>query len=240
MGDRTVVDAFTELAPKYEETVDREVREFCGLGYREFITYLAEMVQVPDGGVILDVACGTAVSSSEITAKVGDGARVVGLDITPAMLEYGIRNVEKAGLTPRIRLVCASATEMPLVAERFDAVVCGLGMHHMDATQLLGEINRTLKGGGHLVMADMAAPAHWRTFPGYVLMRTIVFVYRLVKRNPRAQAEADAFSHIHSAAEWRHILASFGFEQIEMMEWPPRRFWYPSALILKAVRGSTG
>ena len=240
MGDNVVIDAFTELAPHYEETVDREVREFCGLGYREFVGYLAGMVPMDEGDIVLDVACGTAVSSSEISARAGGGTRVVGLDVTPAMLEHGIKNIEAAGLTHRVRLVCASAMEMPLVAGRFDAVVCGLGMHHMDATQLLGEIKRVLAGGGHLVMADMAAPSHWRSLPGRVLMRTIVSAYRLIKRSPRAQAEADAFSHIHSADEWREILSGFGFRQIEMAEWPPRRFWYPSALIMKAVREHAG
>jgi ubiquinone/menaquinone biosynthesis C-methylase UbiE len=240
VGDNVVIDAFTELAPHYEETVDQEVREFCGLGYREFVGYLAGMLPMEDGDIILDVACGTAVSSYEITARAGESNWVLGLDITPAMLEYGIRSVEEAGLNSRIRLVCASAMEMPLAPGKFDAVVCGLGMHHMDATQLLGEIKRALKAGGHLVMADMAAPSHWRSLTGRVLMRTIVTIFRLIKRSPRAQAEADAFSHIHSADEWRKILSGFGFQEIEMMEWPPRRFWYPSALIMKAVRENAG
>lgn len=235
MSANVIVDAFTELAPHYEETVDREVREFCGLGYREFVGYLGAMVPKEDVDIILDVACGTAVSSCEITASAGENSQVVGLDITPAMLEYGLKSVEEAGLRSRIRLVCASGMEMPLVAGKFDAVVCGLGMHHMDATSLLGEMKRVLKGGGHIVLADMAAPSHWRSLPGRMLMRTIVSVYRLIKRSSRAQAEAGAFSHIHSADEWREILSGWGFEEIEMTEWPPRRFWYPSALIMRAV-----
>jgi ubiquinone/menaquinone biosynthesis C-methylase UbiE len=235
VSDSVIIDAFTELAPHYEETVDREVREFCGLGYREFVGYLAALVPTENVDIILDVACGTAVSSYEITASAGENTKVIGLDITPAMLEHGIRSVEEAGLDSRIQLVCASAMEMPLVAGKFDAVVCGLGMHHMDATYLLREIDRVLKGGGYLVLADMAAPSHWRSLPGRVLMRTIVTVYRLIKRSSRARAEAAAFLHIHSADEWREILSGFGFEEIEMTEWPPRRFWYPSALIMRAV-----
>ena len=236
MGDSVVIDAFTELAPHYEATVDREVREFCGLGYREFVGYLAGMVPMHDGDVVLDVACGTAVSSSEIAARAREGTLIVGLDITPAMLEYGIEHIEAAGLAHQVRLVCGSAMEMPLAEGEFDVVVCGLGMHHMDATTLLGEVKRVLVGGGYIVMADMAAPTHWRSLWGRALMQTIVSVYRLIKRSPRAQAEADAFSHIHSADEWHKILSGFGFEEIEMAEWPPRRFWYPSALIMKAVR----
>jgi ubiquinone/menaquinone biosynthesis C-methylase UbiE len=236
VADSVVIDAFTELAPHYEATVDREVREFCGLGYREFVGYLASMVPMDDGDVVLDVACGTGVSSSEIVARAGKGTRVVGLDITPAMLQHGLQNIEAAGLSRQVSLLCGSAMEMPLASGRFDVVVCGLGMHHMDATILLRELNRVLLAGGHLVMADMAAPAHWRSLLGRLLMRIIVSIFRLVTRSPRAQAEADAFSHIHSADEWHDILSGFGYEAIDMVEWPPRRFWYPSALIMKAVR----
>ena len=166
MSGDVIIEAFTELAPRYEETVDREVREFCGLGYREFIGYLVEKVPVGEDDRILDVASGTAVSSSEIATRAGEGCKVVGLDITPAMLKYGLTNIKAACLDSRIRLVCGSAMEMPYAERSFDVLVCGLGMHHMDAQRLLGEMSRVLKEGGHLIMADMAAPAHWRSLWG--------------------------------------------------------------------------
>lgn len=239
MSSDVIIEAFTELAPRYEETVDREVREFCGLGYREFIGYLAETVPRGEDYLILDVASGTAVSSSEIAARAGRGARIVGLDITPAMLKYGVMNIQTAGLDSCISLVCGSAMEMPYAENSFNALVCGLGMHHMDAQRLLSEVNRVLKNGGYLIMADMGAPAHWRSLWGRVLMRTIVSVYRAIRRHARAQAEADAFHNIHTADEWRDILSGFGFEQVEIVEWPPRRFWYPAALIMRAVNMSS-
>jgi len=238
-GD-VIIEAFTELAPHYEETVDWEVREFCGLGYREFIAHLVERVPLEGAEVILDVACGTAVSSTELSKKVGSNCRIVGLDITPAMLQYGAKSLGRLDPTPRISLVCASAMDMPLTKETFDALVCGLGMHHMDVARLVPEMKRVLKAGGHLVMADMGAPAHWRSLWGRVLMRMAVAGFRLVKRSPRAQAEADAFTSIHTAEEWRSILSSAGFDEIEITEWPPRRFWYPSALLMGAVKQAAG
>lgn len=54
-------------------------------------------------------------------------------------------------------------------------------------------------------------------------------------RSARARAEADAFSNIHTAGEWHKLLTSYGFGQVEVTEWPPRRFWYPCALVMKAV-----
>lgn len=246
MDTDIVVKAFSDLAPTYEATVDREVREFCGLGYHEFIRLLADKVPRDSGERVLDIACGTAVSTLEIAARsvspppstqAGRGRRsgsVVGLDITPAMLRRGARNVAEEDLDGRVRLVCGSGMEMPLSPRSFDVVVCGLGMHHMRLSPLLAEIKRVLRPGGRLVMADMGAPAHWRSSWGRAAMHTIVAGYRLVRRHARAQAEADAFHNIHTAAEWRAILGNYGFDDIHVDEWPPRRFWYPSAVLLTA------
>jgi ubiquinone/menaquinone biosynthesis C-methylase UbiE len=236
VSDDLIVEAFTRLAPVYEETVDREVREFCGFGYREFIALLAGMVPVHGGDAILDVACGTAVSSLEIARRANKASSVVGLDITPAMLRLGMRNLEAVRCGPRLSLVCGSAMKMPLANCDFDAVVCGLGMHHMDVPAMLADMRRVLKDGGYLVMADMGAPPQWRSPWGRVAMRTIVRLYRTIRTHARAQAEADAFHNIHTRDEWRHILSDFGFGQIEIQEWPPRRWWYPSAVIMRAVK----
>ena len=76
MGQRqdVVLQAFTELAPSYEATIEREVREFCGLGYREFIGYLADSLPAGDDGLTLDLASGTALSSLELANVVAGGS----------------------------------------------------------------------------------------------------------------------------------------------------------------------
>ena len=61
--------AFTALASSYEETVHREVRELCGLGYRDLLVNLMQAVPVTDGQMVLDVASGTAVSSVEVARR---------------------------------------------------------------------------------------------------------------------------------------------------------------------------
>ena len=150
MNDRALVQAFSELAAHYEETVDWEVRELWGLGYRELIGHLARSVPVSDGQFVLDVASGTAVSSVEIAKLIGGACRIVGIDITPAMLVQGTDYITRVGLAPRISQVCGSGMQLPFAADSFDAVICGLGTHHMDVQQLLVESRRVLKGSGYL------------------------------------------------------------------------------------------
>lgn len=239
MSDNDVViEAFTELAPRYEEVVDQELRRVWGFSYREFVDWLIETISVRDGDLVLDVATGTARIPLALAARTEVESCVVGLDITPSMLEYGRRDVDATGLTPRIKLVCASAMAMPFVEGVFDKVICGLGTHHMDVPQMLSEMNRLLKTGGELVLADVAASPSWK-LPGIkAIIRIIVLLYFLPGRNfARAWAEAIALSNIHTAAEWRTILSESGFVNIEITESPARRRWYPCALIMRAVTG---
>ena len=236
MGQRqdVVLQAFTELAPSYEATIEREVREFCGLGYREFIGYLADSVPAGVDGLTLDLASGTALSSLEIAQR--RGGRIVALDITPEMQRFGAQNIQKSGLVSQISQVCASGMELPFEPDVFKVVICGLGMHHMDAARLLAEIRRVLLVHGTVILADMGAPVGWRSPLGRVLIKCLVGVARLVWGTPRVQAEADALDNIRTAAEWYQLLNKSGFAQVEVSEWPPRRFWYPCALIIRAVR----
>ena len=239
MSDNDVViEAFTELAPRYEEVVDQELRRVWGFSYREFVDRLIEAIPVRDDDLVLDVATGTARIPLALAARTEVESRTIGLDITPTMLEHGQRDVEARGLTPRIKLVCASAMAMPFVEGVFDKVICGLGTHHMDVPQMLSEMSRVLKAGGELVLADVAASPSWK-LPGIkTIIRIIVLLYFLPGRNfARAWAEAIALSNIHTAAEWHTILSESGFANIEITESPARRRWYPCALIMRAVTG---
>lgn len=237
-GNDVVIEAFTELAPRYVEAVDRELRQFWGVSYEGFVEQLIEAASVNEGDVVLDVATGTALIPLKLVDKVGDRGRVVGLDITPAMLKHGQKNVEATGSASRINLVCASAMAMPLVEGVFDAVICGLGTHHMNVPQMLSEMRRVLKTGGRLIMADVGASAFWRSSWGIALLKALLAVYRLTHRSSaRAQAEVDAFPNVRTADEWRTILSDLGFTKIEITESPARRRWYPCALIMQAVAG---
>jgi ubiquinone/menaquinone biosynthesis C-methylase UbiE len=239
LNDSTLVQAFSELAAHYEATVDWEVRELCGLGYRELIGHLARLVSASNGQVVLDVASGTGVSSVEIAKLIGGAGRIVGIDITPAMIAHGTDHIARSGLEARISQVCGSGMQMPFVVNSFDVMVCGLGTHHMDVKQLLVEARRVLRDSGYLVLADVGAPRFWRSFRGRVAMGIALSGFRLFWRSARARAEADAFSSIHTAGEWRKLLTDYGFGQVEITEWPPRRFWYPCALVIKAVLEAT-
>lgn len=239
-GSELVVEAFTHLAPCYVETVDRELRQFWGLSYQDFIRRLLRAVPDSTNHLILDVATGAAQIPLMIAPTISGDDTVVGLDITPAMLQAAEINLKARGLTAQVRLTCASAMQMPFATGTFDLVICGLATHHMHVPRLLSEALRILHPGGHLVVADVAAPAFWRSRVGYVLLHTAATFYGSVQRSARMEAEIAAIDNMLTTLEWRDLLAASGFERIEIMaELPGRRLLYPGAVIIRANKKAT-
>jgi ubiquinone/menaquinone biosynthesis C-methylase UbiE len=240
MTPNTVIEeAFTEIASHYEETMDRELGSFLGLSYSEFADGLVELVSPEEGDVVLDVATGTAYFPRRLADEMRDKCWIVGLDITPAMLDYGLKKVKGMTGPARISLVCASGMAMPFGEGVFDIIVCGMGTHHMDVPVMLSSMRRVLEAGGRLIMVDVGASTFWRSFWGAAFLRIALVCYGVAQKSARAQAEIEAFSNIRTADEWCNLLADAGFSKSEVSETRARRFWYPHVLTMTAVAGES-
>lgn len=221
MSDRDLtVTAFTELAPDYEPTVNRELRMFWGVSYQDFLARFLAVAAVVEGETVLDVATGTAYLPSQIVGRLGPNGRIYGLDITLAMLVRGAAKLAAEGHKAPPRLVCGSALEMPWADARFDAVLCALATHHIDVPGLASEMHRVLRPGGRIVVADVCANVFWRSWAGALLLRVLLVGYGLALHSLRARAEIDA---LH------------GFADIALYEVRPRFPWYPGGFIARAV-----
>jgi ubiquinone/menaquinone biosynthesis C-methylase UbiE len=239
MASERVVEAFSELAASYEETMDEELRMLWDVDYETFVERLTALAAIEPGSRVLDVATGTARIPAAIAGVDDEAIRVVGLDITWRMLAHGRSHLRGTKAGADVAFLRASAMAMPLANGSFDVVTCGLGMHHMDVPTVLGEIHRALTDGGRLVMATVGARRYWRAPGVRALMHGITFLYfKAQGQTARAQAEAATTSNIHTAVEWRDILAGAGFTAIEVQrEFTPRHSWYPYGLVLKARKG---
>ena len=95
---------------------------------------------------ILDAGCGTGAHLRELVAV---GADPIGLDFSAGMLAVARRQ------DWRVPLVQADLNHpLPLVGERFDAVLCTLVSEHLvDLALFLGEVFTLLGPGGRLVFS---------------------------------------------------------------------------------------
>ena len=232
-----VIEAFSELAPRYEKVVDNELNRFWGWRYFDFVDRLIELTPISKGDFILDLATGTSVIPRRLVAKVKEEYQIVGLDITARMLKRGKEIIDQDKAYSNINLTCGDAMALPFFTESFNVVMCGLATHHMNVPRMLSEIKRVLKGGGRISLADAGGSRLWRLFGIRIAIRVAAFLYFLaIENKSRAWAEAAAVSNIRTADEWKSLLAGFGFVDIRIIRLSSKRFWAPDPLVLEAIK----
>lgn len=120
------------------------------------IRHLLKFANLAKNLRIMDVGTGTG-RLALLLAE--DGAsEVVGVDISPAMLEMAeyLRLSSASAAANRVSFRLAAAQQMPFRGESFDAIVCRLVLNHTHKPeQILQELVRLLKPGGILILAEL-------------------------------------------------------------------------------------
>ncbi len=106
---------------------------------------------------ILDIATGTAdlaINLAETNAE-----RIVGLDISPGMLEVGKQKIKKKALNDKIEMVLGDGEKLPFEDNSFDAITVAFGVRNFEnLEQGLQEILRVLKPSGIFVVLETSVP----------------------------------------------------------------------------------
>jgi protein-S-isoprenylcysteine O-methyltransferase Ste14/SAM-dependent methyltransferase len=127
-------------------------------GERRLKRRLLERAGIGPDTDVLDLGCGTGTLAVMAAARVPT-ARIVGLDVDPAILAIARRKVGRAGV--RVALVEGSATEPPFPPASFDRVLTTLVLHHLTTPRkraALAAARRVLRAGGELHVADFGRP----------------------------------------------------------------------------------
>ena len=108
---------------------------------------IARLALTPSDSVI-DVACGTGIVARVARERLGPEARVVGVDVSPAMLAVA-REVDRT-----IDWRLGNATDLPVVApEQFTVVTCHQGLQFMpDKAAATRGMRRVLAPTGRLTI----------------------------------------------------------------------------------------
>lgn len=186
---------------------------------RRWKRHLVGLANVSSGSVVLDVACGTGDIAFAIAAR---GARVVGMDITPRMLELAAHKPHAR--SARVAFLAGDMMQLPFASSQFDVVTTGYGIRNVPAIEpALREIHRVLRPGGMFLSLDFNRPANRFVRGIYLAYLTIVgsllgfllhrdpdtyrYIPETIRRYPGAPAVADCLLRERfTRAEWRPVL----------------------------------
>ena len=108
-------------------------------------------LDIPPGGSVLDVGCGTGNLTFRLPRRDSLG-RVVGVDLSEGVLNVARRHALRAGLG-NFQFLKANASRLPLPDAEFDVVVSNMVLHLVeDFRGALAEMVRVLKGGAVAVL----------------------------------------------------------------------------------------
>jgi demethylmenaquinone methyltransferase/2-methoxy-6-polyprenyl-1,4-benzoquinol methylase len=119
--------------------------------------FLVSRLPVGPDDTVLDVACGTGAVALELAQQ--KGCSVVGVDQSPEMLDEARRRLVLAAEASRVRLIKASAQELPFENASFDGLTAAYLLRYLDDLPAgLRELARVLRSGATAALLDFGVP----------------------------------------------------------------------------------
>jgi len=114
---------------------------------------LLQLANIKDGDKIIDIACGTGLVSFPAAELAGEKGFVLANDISDKMVEAGTAIAKERDLS-NISFQRMDAEELTVEDDSYSIALCALGlMYFPDPLKAMKEMYRSLKPGGHAVVA---------------------------------------------------------------------------------------
>jgi len=100
---------------------------------------------------VLDSGCGPGLVSCYLTSFANE---VIGLDLTPAMVQLANETAAKRSIT-NVQFIVGNMLELPFPKDHFDVSISRYAFHHLENPQIaFAEMLRVTKPGGKVIVLD--------------------------------------------------------------------------------------
>jgi arsenite methyltransferase len=139
-------DAYADLAGY---VADADLGLGCGVPTRH--------AGIEKGDVALDLGSGAGIDAFVARRSVGEAGRVIGVDMTPAMIERASNNAARLSYG-NVEFRLGEIEHLPVADASVDVVISNCVLNLVpDKAQAFAETSRVLKPGGHFCISDIIA-----------------------------------------------------------------------------------
>jgi ubiquinone/menaquinone biosynthesis C-methylase UbiE len=163
-----------------------------------------EFAQIKEGDTVVDLGSGAGNDAFVARALVGEHGKVIGIDMTPAMIDKARDNADALGFN-NVEFRLGEIEHIPITANRADVVVSNCVLNLVpDKRSAFAEMFRILKPGGHFSVSDVVLRGE---------------LPEALKHD--AEMYAGCVSGAIQQAEYLRLLQEVGFENVQVQKEKP-------------------
>jgi ubiquinone/menaquinone biosynthesis C-methylase UbiE len=121
---------------------------------------VVDALSLRPGDTVVEIGCGTGLNFSLLERAVGDEGKIIGMDISEAMLDRARERVRAAGWH-NVDLVCAAASDFSFPDGTGGILATGVLTYEPEFDNVIERGARALTPGRKWVVLDYKMPSNW-------------------------------------------------------------------------------